>query len=203
MTKRKVFSIIVICLAALMIGNMFFPLYTLEGTSATTWGTLNIGGKTIFITLACFIIIFTSLDLADLYSRVDVAFIGAGYYFFSFLGTFLGAIENGLLKNYGAGLWVGLLASLTLVILIFLASISEIKGGNLDKPEKERKEKEPKENKDKKNNNNNNNNNNKNMPNNNMNNPNGFNGYNNPNGFGPYNNYPNGGMYQNPNQFRR
>ena len=197
MTKRKVFSIIVICLAAFLLGSIFLKLYSLNGTSATSWETLNVGGKATFITFVCFIIIFTSLDLADLYSRVDLAFLPAGFFFGTYLNTFLGAIEGGILKNYSAGLWTGLIISLCLVIFIFLASISEIKGGNLDKPEKEKKQKEPRDK-------NMNKNNNRNMPNNNnMNKPNGYNGYN-PNGFGPYNNYPgNGGMYQNPNQFRR
>ena len=198
MTKRKVFAIIVICLAAFLFGSIFLPLYTLEGQTFNTWGTLNVGGKTVFITLTCFIIIFTSLDLADLYTRVDLGFIGGGFFFVTYLTTFLGAIEGGILKDYSAGMWLGLILSLALVIFIFLASVSEIKGGNLDKPEKEKKEKEPKENKNNKNNMNNNNNNN------NMNKPNNFNGYNSQNTFGPYNGYnPNGGMYQNPNQFRR
>lgn len=202
MTKRKVFSIIIICLAVLLLGNMFLKLGSIEGSTFTTWSSLNVGGKTIFITYVCFVIIFTSLDLADLYSRVDLAFIPAGYFFTSYLGTFLGAIETGSLKYYSVGLWFALILSLALLILVFLASISEIKGGNLDKPEKEKKEKTPKNNN--KNNKNNRNNNNNNGNNNNMmNKPNNFNGYN-QNGYNPYNNYnPNGGMYQNPNQYRR
>lgn len=127
MSKRKVFTIIQLVLLAYLIGNMFLPFIAYGDSSISLWEYIeNLGTNAIQIILLIELllgVLACILQLCGAIKDSKFVYFSVGYYFTYHLSIFITAMENDVLDYTKAGLWLGLIVSVILILLVFIGNL--------------------------------------------------------------------------------
>ena len=119
MSTRKIFNIIVLCLIALLIGNLFIPAM---GDTNFWESTITSIDVVVLIELIIGILVCI-LQLCGVIKDFKLVYLSVGFYFTYFLSTFLSALEYDRLSYCDPGLWIGLIAGGLAIILTFVGNL--------------------------------------------------------------------------------
>lgn len=128
MSARKVFSIICLCLTALLIGCIFLPLLDLGqyGGTYSLWKYLDESKASatavIMIVELLIAIIAYVLQLTGVSDDAKLAYLGLGYYTSYHISLLFTALNNSAVDQLAFGYWIGFIISVTVVILTFIGS---------------------------------------------------------------------------------
>ena len=127
MSARKVFSIIGLCLSALLIVCLFLPFYSYYGESYSLWEYLDksrAGATAIIIIIELVIaVVAFILQLAGACKDSKLAYLGLGYYVTYHVSIFFTALNNEAFDELSFGFWLGLILSVIAVIITIIGNL--------------------------------------------------------------------------------
>ncbi len=137
MSARKVFSIIGICISALLIIFIFLPFYDLGsyGGSYSLWEYLDkskaIATAVIIILELLLAVIAFILQLTGACKDSKLAYLGLGYYFTYHISIFCTALSNEAFDELSFGFWLGFIFSIIAVAITIIGNcVSNEKNGS-------------------------------------------------------------------------
>ena len=126
MSTRKVFSIIGLCLSALLIVCLFLPVISSYGESYSLWKTFEMFGfkaaGVIVIIELCVCVLAFILQLVGVTKDAKLAYLGLGYFFTYHILLFATAAEGNVLSQLAFGYWFGLILSIATLVMIIVGS---------------------------------------------------------------------------------
>lgn len=132
MTKRKVLSIIGLCLTALLIVCLFIPFISDGDTSFSLWKIMDNQDRMavniiMLVELIIAILIFV-LQICGVLKDAKFTYFTLGYYVTAFLDTFISMMKQDFFKYLSIGFYFGFIISIaTLVIVIIGSALSDEK----------------------------------------------------------------------------
>ncbi len=128
MTARKIFSIITIVLLALLIANMFLPVYDGSGYwsdySTNLWDSLSTTMDVVHIILFVVGILACILQLCNVFKDFSLAYLPLGFSLFESINIISSYLEADNISDYmslGVGAYTGLLLTLSALVLVFVS----------------------------------------------------------------------------------